>query len=146
MKFRKMPTGRTKGFTLIEVMIVVAIIGILAAIALPAYQDYVTKAKIQDATSALATKRVQMEQFFQDNRTYAGAPACNADSSTSQHFDFSCSVAGTATLFTLQALGKDTMTGFTYTIDQNNARATPSVKTGWTSNANCWVVTKGGSC
>lgn len=146
MNFRKMPSGRTKGFTLIEVMIVVAIIGILAAIALPAYQDYVTQAKIQDATSALATKRVQIEQFFQDNRTYAGAPACNADSATSQHFDFSCSVAGTATLFTLQAVGKNTMAGFTYTVDQSNARATPSVKTGWTSNANCWVTKKDGSC
>lgn len=146
MKLHKIPAGRTKGFTLIEVMIVVAIIGILASIAMPSYVDYLTRGKIPDATSGLAAKRVQMEQFFQDNRTYAGAPACNADSTTSQHFDFSCSVAGDATVFELQAVGKGSMAGFTYTIDQSNARATPSVMAGWTSNANCWVTKRDGSC
>lgn len=146
MDSRKLLTGQSAGFTLIELMIVVAIVGILAAIAVPSYSDYVTRGKIPDATSNLASKRIQMEQFFQDNRTYAGAPACNADSVSSQHFDFSCLVPGTATVYTLQAVGKNTMVGFTYTIDQNNARATPSVKAGWTSNATCWVTKKDGSC
>ena len=64
---------------------------------MPAYTDYVVRGKIPEATSNLATKRVQMEQFFQDNLTYAGAPACNTDSSASQYFTFSCSAAATAT-------------------------------------------------
>lgn len=133
------------GFTLIEIMIVVAIVSILAAVAFPAYTDYVVRGKVPDATSTLATKRVQMEQFFQDNRTYVAAPACTADTAASQYFDFSCAVQ-TATTYTLQAVGKGTMAGFTYTIDQDNAKATSAVPTGWTTNTTCWVTKKGGAC
>lgn len=139
------------GFTLIELLIVVAIIGILAAVALPAYTDYITRGKIPDATSGLAAKRVKMEQFYQDNRTYIGAPDCNADTTTSQYFDFSCAAAPavSTTTFTLQAVGKATMAGFAYTIDQTGARATtmtaPASTHGWTGNT-CWVTKKGGVC
>ena len=137
--------NKLRGFTLIEIMIVVAIVGILAAVAVPAYTDYVKRAKIADATSNLSTKRVQMEQFFQDNRTYVGATACNDTPSVSQNFDFSCTTA-TATAFTLQALGKSGMTGFTYTIDQTGAKKTTAVPSGWTSSTTCWVTKKNGDC
>lgn len=127
-------------------MITVAIVGILSAVALPSYRDYVTRGRIPDATSNLATKRVKLEQYFQDNKTYAGAPDCNADTSTSKYFDFNCSVAGTASVYTLQAVGKSSMAGFTYTLDQGNAKATTTVPSGWTANTSCWVTAKGGAC
>ncbi len=138
---------KVKGFTLMEVMIVVAIVGILAAIALPSYNQYVIRGKIPEATTNLAAKRVQMEQFFQDNRTYASAPPCT-DDGVSRYFTFSCSVAGSATAFTLQAAGSGTMAGFTYTINQSGAKATGAVPSGWTlpSPNDCWVTNKGGSC
>ncbi|MCX7170592.1 MAG: prepilin-type N-terminal cleavage/methylation domain-containing protein [Proteobacteria bacterium] len=133
------------GFTLIELMIVVAVVAILGAVAMPAYNEYVVRGKIPDATSNLATKRVQMEQFFQDNRTYVGAPACTADATTSQYFNFSCAVQ-TASAYTLQAVGKGSMSGFAYTITEANVKATTAVPAGWTTNATCWVTKKGGSC
>ena len=67
-----------QGFTLIELMIVVAIIGILAAIALPAYQDYTTRAQVSEALSLAQGARTsvtefwQSEGFFPDGNTAAG--------------------------------------------------------------------------
>lgn len=131
------------GFTLIELMVVVVIIGILASVAVPAYSDYVTRGKIAEATSNLATKRVMLEQFYQDNRTYVGAAACNNDTSN-KYFNFSCTVQ-TAAAYTLQASGKanTTLSGFTYTVDQNNTKTST---TSWGNSANCWVNKKDGSC
>lgn len=137
-----------RGFTLIELMIVVAIIGILSAIALPAYTDYIIRGRIPDATSNLAAKRVQMEQFFQDNRTYVGAPACNADATSSRFFTFSCPAAATATTYTLQATGTGPMADFNYTINQANTKTSNITRDGWANpNPNtCWATKKGGSC
>lgn len=138
------------GFSLIELMIVVAVMGVLMAIALPGYNDYVLRGKIPDATSGLSNKRVLMEQYFQDNRTYVAAPACNADTTTSQYFDFSCSVAGTTTAFTLQAAGKASMTAFTYTIDQSGTKTSTidtTAPTDWqATSTSCWITNKGGAC
>ena len=138
------------GFTLIELMMALVVVAILTAIALPSYTKYIIRGKVPDATSNLATKRVQMEQWFQDNRTYVGATACNADTTTSpKNFDFDCPVL-TATTFTLRATGKNAMSGFVYTIDQNNVRTSvitsPPAPSGWVGSANCWVTNVGGAC
>ena len=134
-----------QGFTLIELMITVVIIGILSAVALPSYKNYVIRGKIPSATSALAAKRLQQEQFFQDNRTYMSGTGCVANSSDT-NFNFSCTGV-TATTYTLQAVGKASMAGFTYTLNQDNARTTTVTGvTGWTGNTACWVANTGGLC
>ena len=62
-----------KGVTLIEVMIVVVIVGILAAIAIPAYNDYVTRSRRSDAFTALETVRAAQEMYRAEQGFYAGA-------------------------------------------------------------------------
>lgn len=134
------------GFTLIEVMIVVAIVAILATIALPQYTDHVRRGRIAEGVGVLADKRVQMERWYQDNRTFVGSPACANDVVSSPIFTFSCSAVAADT-YTLQAAGTGSMAGFTFTVDQANARSsTVTGVTGWAGNATCWVTRRGGVC
>jgi type IV pilus assembly protein PilE len=136
-----------KGFSLIELMVAVVIVGILARIAFPAYTSYIIRGKIPEATSNLASKRVQLEQYYQDNRTYVGAPACTGDTASSKFFTFSCGTTATATTYTVTATGTGTMAGFTYTIDQSNTKQTTAAPTGWTpTSTTCWITKQGGAC
>ncbi|MDM0075146.1 type IV pilin protein [Variovorax sp. J2P1-59] len=149
--------ARSEGFTLIEVMITVAIIGILAAVAYPSYTDYVRRGQVVEATNALATMRANMERHFQDNRTYdtvgTFTSPCEVDASarTFGNFVISCTDAGapSATAYVLTATGSGPVSGAAYTINQVNARGTTGVPTGsgWTSSCtSAWILKKGQAC
>jgi len=142
---------RENGFTLIEMLIVVAIIGIIAAIAVPQYSDYVTRSKLAEATGTLSETRVKLEQYFQDNRTYVGACAAGtvAPVPTGRYFTYTCPTL-TATTFVVQADGvaAQGVGGFTFTINQANTRATTATPVAWGSNTSttCWISKKSGGC
>ncbi|MFG6432340.1 type IV pilin protein [Roseateles sp. LYH14W] len=146
--------ANARGFTLIEVMITVAIIAILAAVAIPQYRDYVSRSRLADASTGLATMRAQMERYYQDNRTYADSgtfvsPCNNSVVSTRTFGNFVISCTGTlnATQFTLRAVGSGPSSGFTYTVNHQDVRATTALPTGWGSTcASKWIMKKGDSC
>ncbi len=134
-----------KGFTLVELMIVVAIIGILAGVGIPSYNNYSIKGKLVEATSALSDARVKMEQYFQDNRTYdaGGGTTCPpAISLATTNFTYACSNLS-ATAYTITATGKNSLSTYSYTIDQANVKTST---TAWGYSTSCWVTNKGGGC
>lgn len=132
------------GFTLIEIMIVIVIIGVLAAIAIPNYNDYIMRSKIVEATSELSARRTQNELFFDNSRTYINSPGCTVASSN--NFSFSCNPAATDTTYTIRAVGTGSMTGFTFTIDQINTKQTTASPAGWPTCNKAWVTSKGAGC
>lgn len=152
------PPRTASGFTLIEVMIAVAIVGILSAIAMPMYRNYIIRAKLVEGINALTTMRAQMEQYYLDNRTYATVSAtivtpCVAyaigTATKSNSFTIGCSTPPTATAYTLVASGTGPAAGAVYTVDQSNNMVTSSFPTSWGSvpaSNGCWLTRKGDSC
>lgn len=141
------------GFTLIELMIAVAIVAILLGVALPSYREYVVRGHLADASNGLALMRAQMERHYQDNRTYATAgtfrtPCDSTDAAprTFNNFVVTCSGTPTATAFTLAATGSGPVAGFVFTINQADVRATTSAPTGWNTCATKWLTKKGSTC
>lgn len=144
----------SRGFTLIELMIVVAIAAILAVIAVPAYNRYVVRSDLTEAYNDMQALATQLGQFYQDNRTYVGACAPNtiAPLPTSTNFTFQCSFPQVTPpnppqyLITATGNANTPVSGFTVTLDQDNQRATTNVPTGWTKNLSCWVSDPSGDC
>ncbi len=79
-----MKRSMQKGFTLIELMIVVAIIGILAAVALPAYQDYTVRAKVSEVVLAASSAKTAVAESAQVNSTMPATASLTVDSQSSK--------------------------------------------------------------
>lgn len=95
---------RASGFTLIELMIVVAAIAILAAIALPSFNEQVRKSRRSTAVADVASRQLELEKWRADHPSYAGSALPASDSSSNANYVIAIPVASTtATSYTITA-------------------------------------------
>ncbi|HTP71946.1 MAG TPA: type IV pilin protein [Burkholderiaceae bacterium] len=149
---------RQGGFTLIELVIALAIVAILASIAMPSYQGYVRRGQLADAFTTLADMRVKMEQYYQDNKFYGSAsnattcpqlPGYSAFPVATKYFSVDCG-PGSANAtplqtFKLTAAGTGGLTtGYQYTLDNAGTKGTDKFANNSTTAA-CWM-TKASTC
>ena len=158
---RTAPTRPIAGFTLVELMIVVAIIAILASIAIPQYGQYIRRSQIQEALATMLEYRTRLEQFYQNNRGYgqSGTTACGVTPAAFPNlrfFQITCAVPNVAApglpqSYTITATGiaGNVVAGgqATYTVNEQNVRQT----TFWNNTVAlappraCWLL-NGGEC
>ncbi|MDC8773101.1 type IV pilin protein [Roseateles albus] len=134
--------SRTKGqsgFTLMELMVAVIVVGILAAVAIPSYTSYINKSRAKSASADLAALALNMENRYQLQLTYPVYAANTAATNTifsawspTQASYFNYTMVSTASSYTLTATGKGSSAGCTISLDNLNTR-TASSSCGFTS-------------
>ena len=128
-----------KGFTLIELMIVVAIIGILAAIAIPAYQNYVKKAKFSEVVSMTGGYKTAVELCYNETGVAVGATATACDAGSNGVPAAITTAVGNVASIAVDTGGKITATG-TSAVDGKTYIITPTLGTAgdtWVNSGDC---------
>ncbi len=135
-------TNSNVGFSLIELLVSIGIVGILAAVAVPSYISFTKNGEISSALATLMNLTTQMEKRFVDLGSYNCGISIPADAT----YAFTCSLTDGYTLTAASTAG--TSAAYQYTIIQSGARATKKFDGGTPTgnNANCWLINKSGGC
>lgn len=141
----------TEAFSLIELMVALAIVAIIAVFTVPSYRDHVLRSRIPEATSGLLLTGMRLEQHYQDHRSYAnaGTGGCGVALPTAGQFSFNCMVPADGQSYLLTATGRSgsSMASFGYTLDHQGAQRTTALPAEWgTVPANCWIEKRQAPC
>jgi type IV pilus assembly protein PilE len=132
-----------RGVTLPEVMITIAIVGILAGIALPNYQGYIQRSTLSEAFDGLSAYRLRMDQAFHNNGNF-GAGACAVATPTpTENFTFACELTDGGQGYLASAVGIGRMVGFAFSVDDDGRRITAAFPGQALLPATCWLSKKG---
>ena len=144
---------QSQGFTLIEVMITVGIIAILSAIAVPAYQQYVRRGKVQEPILVLMDARLRLTQHAADNQgSFAGlfnavcVPPAGVTPllSNTKYFTYTCVTSAASYLITATGRADRDMAGYIYTINEQNAKTSTIPNVAPCGSA--WIAKSSDSC
>ncbi len=128
------------GFTLVELMVTVAIVAILASIAYPSYSSYVNRSKLSEGADALTALQVKMESYYQNTQTYSNAGACGVLPTNTTNFTITCAINNGGQGYGYTASGIGSIAGTNYTINEQGNKTTTG-----SSNKSCWIIT-GSEC
>jgi len=141
---------KARGFTLIEIMIVVVIIGVLSAIALPAYQSYIMKSRRADAKNAVLDMASRQERFFSINNNYSSTAAdlgysalpLDVNSGGASYYSLSVTTSTGPSGFVAKATPTGTQQKdsdcYTFQVDQTGVQSNLKSDGSQITSANCW--------
>lgn len=134
-----MKTKYSSGFTLIELMVVVAIMAVLVAIGVPSYTSYVLKGKLTEGQTLLSDLQLRQEQYYADNRSYADGMTPR---SAGKYFTATSCVTSSANQSYI-CTARMTSPSFSYTVNDGGAKTTTKSDG---STVNCWLTSDSGTC
>lgn len=130
------------GFTLIELIIAIAILSIIVSVAVPAYSDYIQRSKIAEALATLGNLTTQMEKNYLDFKTYTNNGNCAVSEPNSESYTYNCTSSGQN--YTWTATSKDG--NYKFSVNNNFDKATLAFGGASMSSVDCWMISKDGTC
>jgi len=139
---------KSSGFTLVEVMIVIAIVAIGASVAIPYYRDYVERSRLSEAFSTLSMLTTRMESYYLDNRSYFNEDSgnCGVPSPKGEYFTFECESEGDYYIWTAKASFGDNDYEFQINDEENSMVKKTNVFKSESITKDCWIIHEDGEC